>query len=74
MEMHDFKQLPAKVADFYEKDKVKPPLTPEQEEEIRMKQEQAAKDKKKKKDAKKAGKKGKKAKLTDQDIFLKERT
>ncbi len=28
--MHEFYHLPASYKDFYEKDKVKPPLTPEE--------------------------------------------
>lgn len=36
MDMHDYKQVPNKIAEFYDKDKVKPPLSPEEEEAIRQ--------------------------------------
>lgn len=72
--MHDFKQLPNKIAEFYDKDKVKPPLTPEEEEAIRAQMDLEAKEKKKKKDAKKGGKKGKKAKLSEREEFISEKT
>ena len=71
--MTDFLQLPAKASEFLEKDKVKPPLTPEEEEQKRIDDELKKKEKKAKKDAKKNGKKGKKAKLSERDEFLKER-
>lgn len=62
LEQTNFAALPPKSKDFMEKDKVKPPLTPEEEELKRIEEEQKKKEKKAKKDAKKAGKKGKKAK------------
>lgn len=74
MDMHDFKLLPNKATEYYEKDKVKPPLSPEEQEAMLAEMEQKSKEKKKKKDAKKAGKKGKKGKLSERDEFLKERT
>lgn len=69
----EFKGLPKKAKEFYERFDVKLPLTPEEEELKRVLDEQAKKEKKKKKDAKKAGKKGKKKKLSDREEFLKER-
>jgi len=74
MEKYDFSAVPNSAKEFYERLKVKPPLSPEDEELERMLSELKAKEKKKKKDAKKAGKKGKKAKLSERDQFLKERT
>lgn len=68
----EFKGLPKKSDEFYEKDKVAMPLTPEEEELQRVLEEQAKKEKKKQKDAKKAGKK-KKKNLSERDEFLKER-
>lgn len=73
LERNDFRALPRTATEYYEKDKVKVPLTPEEEEFELMLMDQKAKEKKKKKDAKKAGKKGKKAKLTERDEFIKER-
>lgn len=67
MEKHDFSAVPNAAKEFYDRLKVKPPLTPEEEELERIKAELKAKEKKKKKDAKKAGKKGKKAKLSERD-------
>ncbi|EGR34503.1 hypothetical protein IMG5_009390 [Ichthyophthirius multifiliis] len=56
----EFKGLPKKANEFYDKDKVAMPLTPEEEELQRVLEEQAKKEKKKEKEAKKAGKKKKK--------------
>lgn len=65
LDRNDYRGLPRNAAEFYEKDKVGIPLTPEEKEFQQMLLEQKAKEKKKKKDAKKAGKKGKKAKLSE---------
>lgn len=35
MSMHDFKGVPNKATDFYDRKNVKPPLSPEEEEAIR---------------------------------------
>lgn len=60
-ELNEGNALPKKGAEFYEKDKVMKPLTPEEEEAKKKEEEDKKKEEKKKKDAKKAGK-GKKAK------------
>lgn len=60
-ELNEGNDLPKKVTEFYDKDKVMKPLTPEEEEAKRKEEEDKKKEEKKKKDAKKAAK-GKKAK------------
>ena len=60
-ELNEGNDLPKKVVEFYDKDKVMKPLTPEEEEAKRKEDEDLKKEEKKKKDAKKAAK-GKKAK------------
>lgn len=39
MAMHDFKGLPNKADEFYDKKNVKPPLSPEEEEAMRQEME-----------------------------------
>ena len=54
---------PDDIKDFYQKDKLETPLSPEEEELKRLEDEEKAKGKKKKKEEKKKdGKKGKKKK------------
>lgn len=72
-ELNEGNDLPKKVTEFYEKDKVMKPLTPEEEEAKRKEEEDKKKEEKKKKDAKKNAK-GKKAKKdTPEEEFLKAR-
>jgi len=72
-ELNEGNDLPKKVTEFYDKDKVMKPLTPEEEEAKRKEEEDKKKEEKKKKDAKKNAK-GKKAKKdTPEEEFLKAR-
>jgi len=68
-ELNEGNDLPKKVTEFYDKDKVMKPLTPEEEEEKRKAEEDKKKEEKKKKDAKKNAK-GKKAKKDTPVILL----
>lgn len=62
--------LPKKAAEYYDKDKVMKPLTPEEEEAKKKEEEDKKKEEKKKKDAKKAGKGKKAKKATPEEEFL----
>lgn len=64
--MTDYSAVPNLPEEFYEKDAVMPPLTPEEEEA--RKAELDAKDNKKK--GEKGGKKGKGSKKTEADEFM----
>ncbi len=70
MEQTDFSQIPNKPEEFYEREQVMMPLTPEEQEARRAELEAKEKEAKKKQNQKKTGKAAKK---TEQQEFFDER-